>query len=72
MSRRLQFLQGFRHPDAGAGGYDTSGVQTRGASGLKVIGVASTVALGGFLVGFDATVISGAVPFIRDYFGLGG
>ncbi|HWJ34193.1 MAG TPA: sugar porter family MFS transporter [Steroidobacteraceae bacterium] len=41
-------------------------------SGLKVVGVASTVALGGFLVGFDATVISGAVPFIRDYFGLGG
>jgi sugar porter (SP) family MFS transporter len=72
MSRRLQFLQGFRHPDAGAGGYDTGGVQTRGASGLKIIGVASTVALGGFLVGFDATVISGAVPFIRDYFGLGG
>ena len=41
-------------------------------SGFKVLGVASTVALGGFLVGFDATVISGAVPFIRDYFGLGG
>src|SRR3954469_23457505 len=37
---------------------------------LKVLGVASAVALGGFLVGFDATVISGAVPFIRDYFGL--
>ena len=29
--------------------------------------IASTVALGGFLVGFDATVISGAVPFDRDY-----
>lgn len=41
-------------------------------AGLKVLGVASAVALGGFLVGFDATVISGAVPFIRDYFGLGG
>src|SRR5258708_966452 len=39
---------------------------------FKLVRVASTVALGGFLVGFDATVISGAVPFIRDYFGLGG
>ncbi|HEY2686763.1 MAG TPA: sugar porter family MFS transporter [Steroidobacteraceae bacterium] len=42
------------------------------ASRFKILGIASTVALGGFLVGFDATVISGAVPFIRDYFGLGG
>src|SRR6202790_4468391 len=40
--------------------------------GFKIVRIASTVALGGFLVGFDATVISGAVPFIRDYFGLGG
>src|SRR5882762_3437850 len=39
---------------------------------LKIVRIASTVALGGFLVGFDATVISGAVPFVRDYFGLGG
>src|ERR1700704_6270441 len=39
---------------------------------FKIVRVASTVALGGFLVGFDATVISGAVPFIRDYFDLGG
>jgi sugar porter (SP) family MFS transporter len=39
---------------------------------FKIIRIASTVALGGFLVGFDAAVISGAVPFIRDYFGLGG
>src|SRR3984957_16108932 len=39
---------------------------------FKLVRVASTVALGGFLVGFDATVISGAVPFIRDYFDLGG
>jgi sugar porter (SP) family MFS transporter len=40
--------------------------------GFKIVRIASTVALGGFLVGFDATVISGAVPFVRDYFGLGG
>src|SRR5260370_18471123 len=39
---------------------------------LNLLRIASTVALGGFLVGFDATVISGAVPFIRDYFDLGG
>src|ERR1700692_2382804 len=39
---------------------------------FKLVRVASTVALGGFLVGFDATVISGAVPFVRDYFGLDG
>jgi len=39
---------------------------------FNLIRIASTVALGGFLVGFDATVISGAVPFIRDYFDLGG
>src|SRR5882724_6921768 len=39
---------------------------------FKIVRVASTVALGGFLVGFDATVISGAVPFVRAYFGLGG
>ena len=43
---------------------------TRGE--LNLLRIASTVALGGFLVGFDATVISGAVPFVRDYFGLGG
>ena len=46
-------------------------------SGLKreefnLVRIASTVALGGLLVGFDATVISGAVPFIRDYFKLRG
>jgi hypothetical protein len=34
--------------------------------------VALTVALGGFVWGFDATVISGAVPFIQKYFGLNG
>jgi len=38
---------------------------------LKLFGIALTVAMGGFLVGFDATVISGAVPFIREYFDLG-
>jgi MFS transporter, SP family, arabinose:H+ symporter len=39
---------------------------------LHLIRIAATVALGGFLVGFDATVISGAVPLVRDYFDLGG
>lgn len=42
-------------------------------SGRLNIGfVALTVAIGGFLLGFDATVISGVVPFIRDYFDLTG
>ena len=34
--------------------------------------VALIVAVGGFLLGFDATVISGAVPFIKNYFQLTG
>jgi MFS family permease len=34
--------------------------------------VALVVALGGFVWGFDATVISGAVPFIQNYFDLRG
>jgi sugar porter (SP) family MFS transporter len=38
----------------------------------RSIRIALIAALGGFLLGFDATVISGAVPFIREYFGLGG
>lgn len=38
----------------------------------RLVRVAATVALGGLLVGFDAAVISGAVPFIREYFGLAG
>ena len=37
-----------------------------------VVLVALIVALGGFVWGFDATVISGAVPFIQKYFGLNG
>jgi MFS family permease len=36
------------------------------------ISVALIVAVGGFLLGFDATVISGAVPFIKNYFALTG
>jgi len=39
---------------------------------LNIAYVALTVAMGGFLLGFDATVISGVVPFIRDYFALSG
>lgn len=37
-----------------------------------MIRVALSVALGGFVWGFDATVISGAVPFIQKYFQLSG
>lgn len=39
---------------------------------LNIAFVALTVALGGFLLGFDATVISGVVPFIKEYFSLNG
>src|SRR5262245_18949934 len=34
--------------------------------------IALIVAVGGFLLGFDATVISGAVPFLKNYFQLTG
>lgn len=37
-----------------------------------MVWVALTVALGGFVWGFDATVISGAVPFLQKYFQLTG
>src|SRR5512139_2915071 len=37
-----------------------------------IVAVALTVAIGGFLLGFDATVISGAVPFLKAYFNLSG
>lgn len=37
-----------------------------------VVFLALVVALGGFVWGFDATVISGAVPFIQKYFELTG
>jgi MFS family permease len=39
---------------------------------LFTVFVALIVAVGGFLLGFDATVISGAVPFIKKYFALAG
>jgi MFS family permease len=41
-------------------------------SNKYAICVALVVALGGFVWGFDATVISGAVPFIQKYFDLSG
>jgi MFS transporter, SP family, arabinose:H+ symporter len=69
MSRRNQLLEGLRHPVT-ADVYTGGEITVRPAT--KVFGIACVVALGGFLVGFDAAVISGAVPFIRDYFGLGG
>ena len=39
---------------------------------LFTVSVAMIVAIGGFLLGFDATVISGVVPFIKEYFTLTG
>lgn len=39
---------------------------------LNIAFVALTVAIGGFLLGFDASVISGVAPFIREYFDLTG
>ena len=39
---------------------------------LNIAFVALTVAIGGFLLGFDSNVISGVSPFIRDYFALTG
>jgi sugar porter (SP) family MFS transporter len=39
---------------------------------LNIGFVALTAAIGGLLLGFDATVISGVVPFIREYFALSG
>ncbi|MGD0812044.1 MAG: sugar porter family MFS transporter [Verrucomicrobiota bacterium] len=39
---------------------------------LFTVTVALIVAVGGFLLGFDATVISGAVPFLKKYFALAG
>ncbi|HWM69679.1 MAG TPA: sugar porter family MFS transporter [Steroidobacteraceae bacterium] len=80
MSHGNQFLEDFAHnkseplaggaPQEAAAGAPADAVTP--LSGVRLVGVASTVALGGFLVGFDATVISGAVPFIRGYFNLGG
>jgi len=69
MSRRDELVEGFTHPVVESP-YVGEGMAIR--PGTRVFGIACAVALGGFLVGFDATVISGAVPFIRDYFGLGG
>lgn len=37
---------------------------------LYIVAIAVIVALGGFLLGFDSAVISGAVPFYKDVFGL--
>src|ERR1700676_1735993 len=73
---RLQIYYRSTRPRVWEGAGHELYISTAGArmtrGGFNLIRIASTVALGGFLVGFDATVISGAVPFIRDYFDLGG
>jgi sugar porter (SP) family MFS transporter len=57
-----------------AAGSELGTVNVPSAAGgrLNIAFVALTVAIGGFLLGFDATVISGVVPFIREYFDLSG
>jgi hypothetical protein len=45
---------------------------TTNQSQRYIMAVALTVAIGGFLLGFDATVISGTVLFIKKYFDLTG
>ncbi|HLZ88342.1 MAG TPA: hypothetical protein VKQ52_13900, partial [Puia sp.] len=35
-----------------------------------ILGLSFISALGGYLFGFDFAVISGALPFLRDQFGL--
>ncbi len=40
------------------------------STNLYVIGIASIAAIGGFLLGFDGSVISGAIPFYKEVFGL--
>jgi sugar porter (SP) family MFS transporter len=62
----------FLKPVASVRAEDPFVLAERGHMSRKIVRIASTVALGGFLVGFDAAVISGAVPFVRDYFDLGG
>jgi len=46
--------------------FDTSMEYNRGFTNL----IAMVVAIGGFLLGFDSAVISGAIPFITDFFAL--
>jgi len=47
---------------------ETQGTRTRLA---RLIGISLIAAFGGFLFGFDMTVVSGAIPFLKDAFLLG-
>ncbi|MFG3103629.1 sugar porter family MFS transporter [Streptomyces sp. NPDC048182] len=51
----------------------TTGAQTDGAQGArgKALGVSIAAAVGGFLFGFDSSVINGAVDALSDHFSLG-
>ncbi len=39
-------------------------------SSIYIVLIAFTAAIGGFLLGFDGSVISGAAPFYKEVFGL--
>ena len=44
--------------------------QQRGYNNVYIIGISFISALGGYLFGFDFAVIAGALPFLRNEFGL--
>jgi sugar porter (SP) family MFS transporter len=68
-------LGGLSRPSPGCDltdGRQPKNIKNATTASAYVIFVSLVVALGGFVWGFDATVISGAVPFLKKYFDLTG
>jgi SP family arabinose:H+ symporter-like MFS transporter len=61
-------MDGLKHPKASAAGAPQAPAGAQQRRALWRVGL--SVALGGFLMGFDASVVSGVVRFIRPEFGL--